>query len=62
VSTWNLACKECGKNFTFGDIADTFKNFFFAEKPEFPVEGLARKCPHCGSEFTYLRNELIHHV
>jgi hypothetical protein len=35
-------------------------NFFIPNKPEFPEEGSALECPHCGTKAVYQRHQLTY--
>ena len=55
MSQWMLTCSTCGRDFPHSPIREnlTFIKFVLLHKPEFPSEGLALDCPHCGESGTY---------
>jgi hypothetical protein len=53
MARWALTCKHCGLTFEHSRIPDTFVNFFFPEKPQFPSKGLEFECTHCKKRAIY---------
>src|SRR5580704_936361 len=60
LASWALCCANCGKNFEHSKINDTLANFFLAEKPEFPPNGLTFECPNCKKKVTYRWGDLVY--
>src|SRR6267143_2753544 len=62
MSQWMLTCSTCGRDFPHSPIHEnlTFIKFVLLHKPEFPSEGLALDCPHCGESGTYERHDLTY--
>lgn len=58
MASWNLACKNCDKQFVYSQIGDTLVDVFIPLRPEFPPEGVARECPKCKAKATYQIDEL----
>ena len=59
MANWGIKC-NCGGTVIHSAIDDTLANFIFPEKPEFPLEGVLRMCPHCSAVLRYHKHELIH--
>ncbi len=59
MARWALICKHCGLSFEHSRILDTLANFFLAEKPQFPSNGLEFSCPHCKKTAIYRPVELM---
>jgi DNA-directed RNA polymerase subunit RPC12/RpoP len=67
MSQWILTCSTCGKDFPHSSMHEnskhenlTFIKLVLLRKPEFPSEGLALDCPHCGKSATYQRYDLLY--
>lgn len=61
MASWMLSCVKCESLFLHSPIADKhLSDYFFPEKPEFPVDGSELKCPSCGHAALYKRTDLIY--
>jgi endogenous inhibitor of DNA gyrase (YacG/DUF329 family) len=58
MASWVVKCPHCGKTFHHSTIEDTFRNFFWPEKPMLPEEGQSLACKDCGKESVYTRTDL----
>ena len=53
MANWTVTCKNCGQAFALAPISDSLSDFYLPEKPDFPPQGLERKCPLCSAKFNY---------
>jgi len=60
MASWNVTCPHCGKSFQHSMIEDTFRSYFWLEKPKLPKEGQSLACKNCGKDAVYKRIDLTY--
>ena len=58
MASWDLCCRNCGKDFTYSQIGDTLLDFFIPSRPEMPPKGVERECLTCKAKATYQQTEI----
>jgi hypothetical protein len=59
MPSWAISCKSCLKEFEQAKIdIEKLADYFHPAKPEIPDKGITVKCPFCGHETVYHRENL----
>jgi DNA-directed RNA polymerase subunit RPC12/RpoP len=63
MANWTFRCGNCHATFVHSQVEDKgIENYFWPQKPDFPLGGSEIECPNCRQKATYQQHALTYQV